>query len=65
MLLTSYTEAIRGMDTACEASEWWSQTSVRYRTSHGVRGVLFPRKRNRCRANYAPFKIPSPESGID
>ena len=33
--LTTYTEAIRVMETVCEASEWWSETSVRRRTSHG------------------------------
>ena len=37
--LTTYTEAIRIMDTACESTEWWSETTVRCRTWHGVRGT--------------------------
>ena len=37
VLTTRNTEAIRIMYTACESTEWWSETSVRCRTSHGVR----------------------------
>ena len=37
--LADYTSAGRLGDTACESTEWWSETSVRCRTSHGARGT--------------------------